>query len=391
MSQEQNTKLIHVLIAVNGKEISILDCAETVNNVQGSYKDKDILTINKETGKDSIIQFITKKIKENQSDDATVNDSTNQQNVSNLYQDTVSRRKEPHIDGTNKIELKPAETNQSKPQTQIKYDEYKPDAAYNRNKDKPDKFTDNDVMIYLSEIRRKNNGTVPDHLKRLHYDLYNAINNEDIKNNTEWSKKKDASGKEIKGTNGNKIDSEAKKIFDKIYEFELSKNNVTTSSYQKIKSDLDAAFLKIFSNKLIIPKVYLDALKSMKTAIDSHTEFKYPSNTDKDTIFNKDHIYSKDGNYNRMQTLTKYLNNTVFERFDEQIPDEGKYPPSINIKCKTTTQFLGTGNRKDDCFIKFTNSGSDEVIRFLKFISSIDTTLSNKYTPQTKKTTIKRR
>ena len=360
-SSDKKSKLINLFILVgNGGKIELADAISDPNIDEKQIKDihrHKFLEITPNIDKGIIISFIKERIESNKSIFNTpINYSKNQ--------DTGFR----HRDDAKQIPPPPNVSVSSKKPTPINYVEYKPDDAYDKNKDKPNEFTDNDVMIYLSEIRRKNNGTVPAHLKSLHDALYKEID-KGITNTTEWS---------------TKDNSKYKQIFDKIFDFKESENHFkgynarfTENSYKTVKSRLDTAFNKIFSNKGI-PKVYSDALKSMQKAIDSHTAFKYPSNADTDTIFNEYYIYSNEGNYKIIKDLTTYLNNTVFDRFNTQTPKDGKYPPSIKKDkskdddgeaCVRTIPYL-VRTRRDECFEIFKNSENNEVVLFLKFISS---------------------
>ena len=373
---ESSSKQINLSIIVdNNGKIELVDAQSRSlnktqeNAVRNKYK-HTLLEIRPDINKENIILFIKERIKSNEYPD---NYSANQANQLMRQESVVG----------NKIE----NTKNNKSQTQQTYVEYNPDENYNKhknnkhkNKGTEEEFTDIDVMIYLSEIRRNNEGKVPDYLKSFHDELYNAIDKKGIKNNKDWVNITDDKG------------NNAKEIFNKIYEFESSNRNILNSNkYKTVKSELDAAFSRIFSiNKdktpkvPKVPKVYHDALESMKKAIDSHTAFKYP--TDTDIIFDKDHIYSKDDTYKIMQTLTRYLNRTIFDRFDNQTPDNNeRYPPSIRIDYFSDNKCLGTkkitGNRNDDCFEIFKDSedGKDgEVVRFLRFISSVKPPVINK-------------
>jgi hypothetical protein len=362
--------ILEVIIAVIGDEISIISCNKhgiPINDQRYDQAYNKRLVINNKTSKEDIIKYIKDKFKKNENPEQTGNTPVDQTR------------------GTNRIITK---SPSKKPATNMRYIEYKPDKAYKGIKDYPNKYTANDVMIYLSEIRKNNEMTAPDYLKSAHDALYNAIETrvkeQDI-NNITWM------GLDIIMDKNTTIN--ANKLFEIIYYIEKSKTHVRYDSYKTVKTKLDSAFDKILNNESNnVPNVYLEALKQMKSAISSFTTFKYNN----DIIFEFDYMYDNSGFYYRLKHLTEYLNNTIFDRFGVQTPDDKKkYPPSIlklNIalknsnrsgeeKCNITTTSSLT--RDDSCFDIFLSTNKDEVVRFLKYISS----KPEKTTQQNAKTT----
>ena len=303
MAEKRPTRIV-VDIAVIGDEISITNCRKydiPINDSEYDHFFNKRLVINNKTSKEDIIKGIKDKIQEYK-----IFSEQNQKDTNNTPHERVNPSK-----GTENAK------SPSKTPTR-EYTKYEPDDAYKGIKNDSDKYTPKDVMIYLSEIRSKNEGMVPIYLQTLHDELYDIVEPKVNENNTEWQKY-----------------NENKKIFLKIRDIDKSKSyRPFYSSYEAIKSKLDIAFKNILSNNAV-PAVYLTALTSMKKAIDSHTDFKY---VDK-VIFDNEHFYKSDTlGYSNMKNLTNYLNSTIFERFTgkEQISveEEGKtkYPPSINLK-----------------------------------------------------------
>jgi hypothetical protein len=363
MAEKRPTGIV-VDIAVIGDEISITNCRKydiPINDSEYDHFFNKRLVINNKTSKEDIIKGIKDKIQEYK-----IFSEQNQKDTNNTPHERVNPSK-----GTEN-----AKSPSKKPATNMRYIEYKPDKAYKGIKGNLKEYTANDVMIYLSEIRKNNNEmTAPDYLKSAHDALYTAIEKgvkEQHFNNKEWT------SLDIIMDKNTTI--KANKLFEIIYYIEKSKTHVTHDSYKTVKTKLDSAFDKILNTESNnVPKVYLEALKQMKSAISSFTTFKYED----ELIFKFDYMYDSSGYYQRLKDLTKYLNNTIFDRFGVQTPDNAKkYPPSIlklstaisnrsGEKCYITTTTTGTISQRDDsCFDIFKSTDKDEVVRFLEYISS---------------------
>jgi hypothetical protein len=362
---------VMVDIAVIGDEISIINCERLKDFKIPLELYNNRLVINNKTSKEDIIKSIRDKIKENEKKSETFNGLEGSEKNANATRNERG-------DTSNGAEITKSASN--KHTTNMRYTEYKPDKAYKGIKGELEDYTANDVMIYLSEIRKNNEMTAPDYLKSAHDALYTAIetrvNKSDI-NNRKWI--------ELDIDMGNETKIKADKLFEIIYYIEKSKNNVKDDSYKTVKTKLDSAFDKILNNESNnVPKVYLEALKQMKSAISSFTTFKYNNGI----IFDFDYMYDSSRSYTILKNLTKYLNNTIFDRFGVQTPDnEKKYPPSIllldiagiksrqntrNQTCITTTDTISR-KRDDTCFDIFKSTNKNDVVRFLKYISSVDT------------------
>ena len=330
VNMEQNTDIIILTIAIKGDEISII---ESIKESRTGYNPPEgALKITPGIDKSSIFKFIEKKSKENQdlynATPARINDTTPDQNVGS----TQTNARQPYTD-------------------------YPVDVSYKEAK--PDDYDDKDVMIYLSEIRRKNKGKVPDYLETLHDALYDAIKTNETNNK----------GPIIgKGWRGYTTDiGTGKYLFNKIKTIVDSRNQFMGVSYEKIKKGLDDAFENVYSKN--VPNTYRDALKQMQGAVGSMSDFSYNNIP----IFDKDHMNLN--KYENMKKLTENLKRLDFERNKEKEPDGELYPPTLKKGCfksKTRGDGFNPLNRTrklNDCFKMWVDSDEKTVADFLKYIS----------------------
>jgi uncharacterized protein YukE len=396
IEQGKNTKLVFLKIAVLDGKIKIADVLrrEATEHDMLLLENNQGFEITSNTDKKSIIKYINEEIKldeqirlnahtgfDNQENGSIRHNNERPQSdefpfPSTSKQHNNERPLSDEFPSTSKQPENVAESNigaNEKGRTAIlkkdRYITYPPTDDYYDTLDKLKKdnsnniFDDEDVMIYLSELRKKNNGSVPEHLKQFHDILYFTITSKGINRDEKWknySKNDIPTGLVLsEGTN-------LETIFNKIWNAVKTDKKISIKSigsYETVKRNLDAAFNTV-TQKEGIPQAYKTALEQMKSAIDSMTEFNYNGSL----IFTYDHM--TDNRYRNMKNLTDFLKKIDFNKSKEKTRDpSGNYPPSLTTDSRVPKGFRFT--QKNKIITKsWTDFSDKQIIEFLLFISS---------------------